>query len=272
MSYQLDDLLYLMQRLRDPEHGCAWDLQQSFESIVPHTLEEAYEVADAIAAKDFPQLTGELGDLLFQVVYYAQLGQEAGHFTWADVVDGITHKLVRRHPHVFPDGNLRTPAGSIKLESDEITQRWEAIKAEERAEKAGRAQQLSLLDDVPRALPALSRAQKLQKRASQAGFDWSEAAPVIDKIAEELEEVREAIAADDSQAVAEEMGDLIFALVNLARHLHVDAETALRQGNEKFERRFRFIEQSLADQGETLQAAALERLDQLWERAKTQGL
>ncbi|WP_022960982.1 nucleoside triphosphate pyrophosphohydrolase [Halopseudomonas pelagia] len=272
MSYQLDDLLYLMRRLRDPEHGCPWDLEQSFDSIVPHTLEEAYEVADAIAEKDFPQLTGELGDLLFQVVYYAQLGQEAGHFAWVDVVDGITRKLVRRHPHVFPDGNLRTPAGSIKLASAQVKQRWEAIKAEERAEKAERPQQLSLLDDVPRALPALSRAQKLQKRASQAGFDWSEAAPVIDKIAEELAEVREAIAAGDTRAVAEEMGDLLFALVNLARHLHVDAETALRQGNEKFERRFRFIEQSLAEGGESVPAASLERLDQLWERAKAHGL
>lgn len=272
MSYQLDDLLYLMQRLRDPEHGCPWDLEQSFDSIVPHTLEEAYEVADAIAERDFPQLAGELGDLLFQVVYYAQLGQEAGHFVWADVVDGITRKLVRRHPHVFPDGKLRTPAGSIKIEPEQVKQRWEAIKAEERAEKAERPHQLSLLDDVPRALPALSRAQKLQKRASQAGFDWNEAAPVIDKIAEELDEVREAVASGDANAVAEEMGDLMFAMVNLARHLQVDAETALRQGNEKFERRFRFIEQRLADDGDSVEEAGLERLDQLWERAKTQGL
>lgn len=272
MKYQLDDLLYLMQRLRDPEHGCPWDLQQSFGSIVPHTLEEAYEVADAIAEQDFPQLAGELGDLLFQVVYYAQLGEEAGHFAWAEVVDGITRKLVRRHPHVFPDGNLRTPAGSLKIGSAQVKQRWEAIKAQERAEKAQRPQQLSLLDDVPKALPALSRAQKLQKRAAQAGFDWNEAAPVIDKIAEELAEVREAVAAGDAQAVAEEMGDLLFALVNLARHLQVDAESALRQGNEKFERRFRFIEQRLAARGETVEEAGLEYLDQLWEQAKTQGL
>lgn len=272
MSYQLEDLLYLMQRLRDPEHGCPWDLEQSFDTIVPHTLEEAYEVADAIAEQDFPQLAGELGDLLFQVVFYAQLGQESGHFKWADVVDGITRKLLRRHPHVFPDGNLHTPAGSIRIDQEQVNQRWEAIKAEERAAKAEGPQQLSLLDDVPRALPALSRAQKLQKRASQAGFDWSETAPVIDKIAEELDEVREAVASGNAQAVAEEMGDLIFAMVNLSRHLHVDAETALRQGNEKFERRFRFIERSLEEDGESVQKAGLERLDQLWERAKSQGL
>lgn len=272
MSYQLEDLLYLMQRLRDPEHGCPWDLEQSFDSIVPHTLEEAYEVADAIAEKDFPQLSGELGDLLFQVIYYAQLGQEAGHFAWADVVDGITRKLVRRHPHVFPDGNLRTPPGSLSISPDQVKQRWEEIKAEERAEKAATQQQLSLLDDVPRALPALSRAQKLQKRASQAGFDWNDAAPVIDKVAEELDEIREALAAGDQQGVAEEMGDLLFAMVNLARHLHVDAEEALRQGNEKFERRFRFIERTLADAGDSLERAGLDRLDQLWERAKAEGL
>lgn len=272
MSYQLDDLLYLMQRLRDPRHGCPWDLEQSFDSIVPHTLEEAYEVADAIAEQDFPQLAAELGDLLFQVVYYAQLGQEAGHFVWADVVDGITRKLVRRHPHVFPDGNLRTPAGSSTLAPAQVKQRWEMIKAQERAEKAGAPRQLSLLDDVPRALPALSRAQKLQKRASQAGFDWSATAPVIDKIAEELEEVREAVAVGDESAVAEEMGDLFFALVNLARHLQVDAETALRQGNDKFERRFRYIEQRLAESAESVPAVSLQRLDQLWEQAKAQGL
>ncbi|HIZ51179.1 MAG TPA: nucleoside triphosphate pyrophosphohydrolase, partial [Candidatus Pseudomonas excrementavium] len=169
MSYQLDDLLYLMERLRDPQHGCPWDLKQSFASIAPHTLEEAYEVADAIAEEDFGQLAGEVGDLLFQVVYYAQLGREAGHFDWNDVVDGITRKLVRRHPHVFPDGNLRTPPGTLRLEEQQVKERWEQIKAEERAEKSGAPQQLSLLDDVPRALPALSRAQKLQKRAAAAG-------------------------------------------------------------------------------------------------------
>ncbi|WP_339843002.1 nucleoside triphosphate pyrophosphohydrolase [uncultured Halopseudomonas sp.] len=272
MSYQIDDLLYLMQRLRDPQHGCPWDLEQSFETIVAHTLEEAYEVADAIAEQDYPQLTGELGDLLFQVVYYAQLGQEKSLFDWSQVVDGITRKLIRRHPHVFPDGNLRTPAGTMQLEPEQVKQRWEEIKAQERAERATHPQQLSLLDDVPKALPALSRAQKLQKRASGAGFDWAEPGPVLEKMAEELDEVRDALAQGDLQAVASEMGDLLFAVVNLARHLKVDAETALRQGNEKFERRFRFIENRLVSQGLNLANTSLEHMDQLWDEAKQQGL
>lgn len=272
MSYQLDDLLYLMARLRDPEHGCPWDLEQSFASIVPHTLEEAYEVADAIEQQDFAQLPGELGDLLFQVVYYAQLAQEEGRFDWATIVDGITRKLVRRHPHVFPDGKLRTPPGSLTLAPEQIKQRWEQIKAEERAEKAERPEQLSLLDDVPQALPSLSRAQKLQKRAAAAGFDWPEAAPVVDKIAEELDEVREALQKGDAAAVAEEMGDLLFCMVNLARHLGVDAENALRQGNNKFERRFRYIEKVLHEQGATVEQSDLALLDTLWDQAKARGL
>ena len=272
MSYRIDDLLYLMERLRDPLHGCPWDLEQNFQSIVPHTLEEAYEVADAIAEGDFPQLAGELGDLLFQVVYYAQMGREEGLFDWDRVVDGITRKLVRRHPHVFPDGNLRTPPGSIAVDADRVKQRWEEIKAEERAERSAEPEQLSLLDDVPRALPALSRAYKLQKRASRAGFDWDAPAPVLEKIAEELDEVREALARGDQASVAAEMGDLLFAVVNLARHLEVDAETALRGGNEKFERRFRFIERQLASEGAVFEQTGLARLDQLWDEAKKSGL
>ncbi|WP_341706463.1 nucleoside triphosphate pyrophosphohydrolase [Halopseudomonas sp.] len=272
MSYQLDDLVYLMQRLRDPQHGCPWDLEQNYATIVPHTLEEAYEVADAIEQGDFEQLRGELGDLLFQVVYYAQLAGEEQRFGWNEVVDGITRKLVRRHPHVFPDGNLRTPPGTLTLAPDQVKQRWEQIKAEERAEKADQPRQLSLLDDVPAALPALSRAQKLQKRAASAGFDWPEAAPVIDKISEELDEVREALAAGQQEAVAEEMGDLLFCVVNLARHLGVDAESALRQGNAKFERRFRFIEDRLRAQGAAVAECALDELDALWDLAKQQGL
>lgn len=272
MTYQIDDLLYLMQRLRHPAHGCPWDLEQNFESIVAHTLEEAYEVADAIAEGDYPQLADELGDLLFQVVYYAQLGREEGHFDWDRVVDGITRKLVRRHPHVFPDGCLHTPPGTLTLEPDQVKQRWEEIKAQERAEKTTGPEQLSLLDDVPRALPALSRAQKLQKRASRAGFDWDQSAPVLEKIAEELDEVREALASGEHEAVAGEIGDLLFAMVNLARHLNVDAETALRQGNKKFERRFRFIEHQLASQGGDVAGTELARLDQLWNEAKKHGL
>ncbi|TVP89955.1 MAG: nucleoside triphosphate pyrophosphohydrolase [Pseudomonadaceae bacterium] len=273
MNYRLEDLRYLMARLRDPQHGCPWDLQQDFASIVPHTLEEAYEVADAIAQEDFAQLADELGDLLFQVVYYAQLAEEAGHFDWLRIVDGITRKLVRRHPHVFPDGNLHTPAGSLApLAADQVKARWEEIKAEERAAKADAPEQLSLLDDVPRALPALSRAQKLQKRAAQSGFDWPDSAGVLAKVHEEVAEVQAAVASGEQVEIDAEVGDLLFSVVNLARHLKVDAETALRSGNEKFERRFRFIEQQLQTADKVLAECTLAELDALWDKAKQQGL
>lgn len=268
--YKLDDLLHLMARLRDPQHGCPWDLRQDYASIVPHTLEEAYEVADAIARRDFPQLRDELGDLLFQVVYYSQLGREDGHFDFAQVVDGITRKLVRRHPHVFPDGDLHGPLDLLRLDEATIKRRWEEIKAEERAEKAAAPEQLSLLDDVPAALPALSRAAKLQKRAANVGFDWADATPVVAKIQEELDEVREAMANGQAAQVAEEVGDLLFVMVNLARHLQVDAEDALRQANAKFERRFRFIEEALKAQDRTPQEASLEEMDALWDAAKVE--
>ena len=266
--YQLDDLLHLMARLRDPQHGCPWDLQQDFASIVPHTLEEAYEVADAIEQGDFAHLPGELGDLLFQVVYYSQLGREQGLFDFAQVVHGITAKLIRRHPHVFPDGDLYGSPDVPRLGEAAIKQRWEQIKAEERAERAAEPQQLSLLDDVPQALPALNRAGKLQKRAAQVGFDWPDALPVVDKVREELDEVLEAMASGDAAAQGEELGDLLFAVCNLARHLKVDPEQALRAANHKFERRFRHIEQALRDAQQDFAACSLEQLDALWGEAK----
>ncbi|MEW6175990.1 MAG: nucleoside triphosphate pyrophosphohydrolase [Pseudomonadota bacterium] len=266
--YQLNDLLHLMARLRDPQHGCPWDLQQNYASIVPHTLEEAYEVADAIQSGDFDHLPGELGDLLFQVVYYSQLAREEGRFDFATVVDAITRKLVRRHPHVFPDDDLYGSPELPRLDEAAIKQRWEEIKAEERAEKAAAPEQLSLLDDVPSALPALSRAAKLQKRAAQVGFDWPEALPVVDKVREELGEVLEAMSENDPQAIAEELGDLLFVVVNLARHLKVDPENALRAANGKFERRFRFIEQALREAGRPIESCDLEELDGLWGEAK----
>jgi ATP diphosphatase len=266
--YQLDDLLHLMARLRDPQHGCPWDLKQSYASIVPYTLEEAYEVADAIERGDFDHLPGELGDLLFQVVYYSQLAREEGRFEFAHVVDGITRKLVRRHPHVFPDGDLYGAPDIAKLGEAAVKQRWEEIKAEERAEKAAAPEQLSLLDDVPLALPSLNRAIKLQKRAAQVGFDWSEALPVVDKVREELDEVLEAMSENDPEAISEEIGDLLFVVCNLARHLKVDPETALRAANGKFERRFRFIEQALREAGRAMQDCPLEELDALWGEAK----
>jgi len=266
--YQLDDLLHLMARLRDPQYGCPWDLKQNYATIVPHTIEEAYEVADAIERGDFDHLPGELGDLLFQVVYYSQLAREEGRFEFAQVVDGITTKLIRRHPHVFPDGDLYGAVDVPKLDEAAVKLRWEAIKAEERAEHAAAPEQLSLLDDVPNALPSLSRAIKLQKRAAQVGFDWPEALPVVDKVREELDEVLEAMSENDPEAIQEEIGDLLFVVSNLARHLKVDPETALRAANGKFERRFRFIEQALREQGRAMQDCALEELDALWGEAK----
>lgn len=268
--YTLEDLLHLMTRLRDPQSGCPWDLKQTYATIVPHTLEEAYEVADAIERGDLDHLQGELGDLLFQVVFYAQLAKEEGRFEFDGVVDGITRKLLRRHPHVFPTGELYAPAETPRLTDDEVNRRWDEIKAEERADKAQAPEQLSLLDDVPVALPALSRAAKLQKRAAQVGFDWPDALPVVDKVREELDEVLEAMSENDSAAVADEIGDLLFVVVNLARHLKVDPETALRSANGKFDRRFRFIEQALRHTQRPIQDCTLEEMDALWGEAKRQ--
>ncbi len=269
MTYTLDDLLHLMARLRDPQYGCPWDLQQNYASIVAHTIEEAYEVADTIERGDFEHLQGELGDLLFQVVYYSQLAREEGRFEFAGVVDSITRKLIRRHPHVFPTGELYAPVDTPSLSEAQVKSRWEEIKAEERAEKS-QPEQLSLLDDVPAALPALSRAAKLQKRAATVGFDWPEALPVLDKVREELDEVLQAMADGDSDALEDEIGDLLFATVNLARHLKHDPEHALRRANRKFERRIRFIEQVLRDSGRPIEDCSLDELDALWGEAKRQ--
>lgn len=268
--YSLEDLLHLMARLRDPQYGCPWDIRQTYASLVPYTLEEAYEVADAIESGDLAHLQGELGDLLFQVVYYSQLAREEGRFEFDGVVDSITRKLIRRHPHVFPTGDLYAPPDQPRLSEEQVKQRWDQIKAEERAERADAPQQLSLLEDVPLALPALSRAAKLQKRAAQVGFDWPAALPVVDKVREELDEVLEAMADNDQPAIEEEIGDLLFVVVNLARHLKVDPESALRGANAKFDRRFRFIEQALRDTHRPIEDCTLEDLDALWGEAKRQ--
>ncbi|RFP98441.1 nucleoside triphosphate pyrophosphohydrolase [Pseudomonas putida] len=269
MTYTLEDLLHLMARLRDPQYGCPWDLKQNYASIVPHTIEEAYEVADTIERGDFEHLQGELGDLLFQVVYYSQLAREEGRFEFDGVVDSITRKLIRRHPHVFPTGELYAPVDTPSLSEAQVKSRWEEIKAEERAEKS-QPEQLSLLDDVPAALPALSRAAKLQKRAATVGFDWPAALPVLDKVREELDEVLQAMSDGDADALEDEIGDLLFAAVNLARHLKHDPEHALRRANRKFERRFRFIEQALRDSGRPIEDCNLDELDALWGEAKRQ--
>ncbi len=266
----LNRLLTIMQTLRDPVRGCPWDRQQTFASIAPYTLEETYEVIDAIQREDFDDLRGELGDLLFQVVFYAHLAREEGRFEFEGVVDGIVRKLLRRHPHVFPTGELYAPEETPRLTDEEVNRRWDEIKAQERAEKSSAPEQLSLLDDVPVALPALSRATKLQKRAAQVGFDWPAALPVIDKVREELDEVLEAMVDNDADGIAEEIGDLLFCVVNLARHLKVDPETALRSANSKFDRRFRFIEQALRHARRPIEECSLEDMDALWGEAKRQ--
>ncbi|TCK03150.1 ATP diphosphatase [Marinobacterium mangrovicola] len=268
MSYSLDDLIYLMQRLRDPDSGCPWDLQQDFASIVPHTLEEAYEVADTIERKDWPHLKDELGDLLFQVIFYAQLGQEEQRFDFHAIVDQLVEKLIRRHPHVFPDGTLRGELRQQAIDTDQVGQRWEEIKQQERDAKA----RSGVLDEIPQGLPALSRAAKLQKRASKVGFDWGEALPVLDKIEEEIAELREAILAGREEEIRSEMGDILFAQVNLARHLDVDPEQAVRGTNAKFERRFRYIELQVEANGGDWSSFSLEQLDAWWNEAKQQGL
>ncbi|WP_304525321.1 nucleoside triphosphate pyrophosphohydrolase [Halomonas sp. I5-271120] len=270
--HSLDDLLTLMSVLRDADQGCPWDLKQDWDSIVPHTLEEAYEVADAIERRAFDELPGELGDLLFQVVYYSQFGHEEGRFDFHDVVHVLTAKMLRRHPHVFPDGTLssrRDGERAAEVETRQVHSRWEALKAEERAERARHdAKAVSVLDDVPRSLPALSRAAKLSKRAARVGFDWPDHRGVLAKIREELDEVEEALAEGDHEHAGEEVGDLLFAVVNLARTLKTDPEQRLRGTNAKFERRFRHVESALAAEGKAPGQTALEDMETHWQDAK----
>ncbi|HDZ45963.1 hypothetical protein LCGC14_0053430 [marine sediment metagenome] len=272
MRHGIDDLLRLMQVLRDAEQGCPWDIKQDWNSIVPHTLEEAYEVADAIERRAFNELPGELGDLLFQVVYYAQFGAEEQRFDFADIVDTLTAKMLRRHPHVFPEGTLasRRPPGvsADDVQTQQVNSRWEALKADERAERAVEAP--SVLDDVPRTLPALSRAAKLSKRAARVGFDWPDAKGVIAKIREELAEVEEALAEGDLSHAQEEVGDLLFAVTNLARSLKADPEQCLRATNAKFERRFRYVERELSAAQRPLSDASLDEMEMHWQAAKAQ--
>ena len=261
--YALDDLLAVMARLRDKDSGCPWDVAQSFATIAPYTIEEAYEVADAIARDDLDALKDELGDLLLQVVYHAQMASEDARFDFADVADAIARKMIRRHPHVFgnADRNAFLTDGT-----------WQRIKAEEKAER-GEARGGSRLDDVPLALPALTRAVKLQKRAAAVGFDWPSLAPVLAKAEEEIGELKAAIADGEggqshTARVAEEFGDLLFVMANIARHLKVDPEAALRSANDKFVRRFKSIETALAKDGRKPEDASLEEMDQLWDEAK----
>lgn len=269
MSYALADLLYLMARLRHPETGCPWDLKQDFASIVPHTLEEVYELVDAIEEGDLEQLRQELGDVLFQVVFYSRLAEEQGAFTFADVAHEITAKLLRRHPHVFPEGTLASRRGSEAPSDAGIKQRWEEIKQDERAAKS----QHSLMDDIPVALPALTRAAKLQKRARGIGFDWPDTAAVLAAFKDEIGELEEAMAGGNREALADEMGDVLFSAINVCRHLGLDPETVTRGAGRKFERRFRFVEQRIQETGvETGKDGVYSQLDLFWNQAKAAGL
>ena len=268
-SKDISRLLEIMAALRTPATGCPWDLEQDFSTIAPYTIEEAYEVADAIQRGDMEDLREELGDLLLQVVFHARMAEEQGDFGFGDVVEAITTKMIRRHPHVFGDAAARG-AGMAKG-------MWEKIKAEEKAERRARRSARGLdpedhgkglLDGIPVAHTALTRALKLQQKAATVGFDWKEAAPVLDKIEEEIGELREAIATGGKADIADEYGDLLFALVNLGRHLNVDPEAALRGTNEKFRSRFHAVEAGLAAQGRTPAQATLEEMETLWQQAK----
>lgn len=285
---ELQDLLAIMQKLRDPQQGCPWDLKQDFESIIPHTIEETYEVVDAIIHKDWPNLQEELGDLLFQVVFYSQLAKEQGLFEFKDVVQGIHDKLIRRHPHVF---------AGLQLSEDEIKQQWQKIKAQEKSQKKAQQGNLdgaadnfsSILDDVPKSLPALDTAIKVQQKCAKYGFDWDDVAPVFDKVREEIDEVEAEVLslqqissqADDANQkqalqnkqelqnkIEEELGDLLFAVTNLARHLEKDPQVALNKANHKFIRRFQGVEKLASKAGGQLNDFSLEALDGFWEEVK----
>jgi nucleoside triphosphate diphosphatase len=268
-SRDIARLLEIMAALRDPSGGCPWDLQQSFATIAPYTIEEAYEVAEAIARNDLEDLKEELGDLLLQVVFHARMAEERRAFDFGDVVESIAAKLVRRHPHVFGEARHLSP--------DQVKGLWEEIKRAEKTERAARRGSASdalspdgALGGVPAGMPALMRAEKLTRKAAGVGFDWSAAEQVLDKIEEELREVREAIAGGAARHVEDEIGDLLFAVANLARHLRIDAETALRGTNAKFERRFRRMEEKLARASLSPEQVGLDRLEELWSEAKNE--
>lgn len=258
----LQQLLAIMARLRDPNGGCPWDLEQTFASIAPYTIEEAYEVEDAIARNDMAGLQDELGDLLLQVVFHARMAEEAGHFAFPDVAAGIAAKMIRRHPHVF---------GTVEADRPEaVTANWEAIKAAERAAKPAQSEVSTVLAGVTAGLPALSRAVKLQNRAARVGFDWPDKRPVLEKIHEELEELEEEISGGSADKIAEEFGDFLFVVANLARHLKLDPEQCLRDANRKFERRFSVMERLIEKTGRTLSECDLATMDQAWDVVKQQ--
>ncbi len=250
-------LLAIMAKLRDPKTGCPWDIEQNFQSLTPHTLEEAYEVVDAIEREDVHSLQEELGDLLLQIVFYAQIAKEIGLFDFEDIARNINQKMINRHPHIFAQQK------DIKTAADQ-TANWEKIKSKEKQTKGYN----SVLDDIAINFPALLRAQKLTKNAAKFGFDWNSVTDVISKLQEEIAELEEAINSGNNKNAAAELGDILFVCANIARHLNCDAETALRQTNRKFEKRFRYIEQHLTSKNKSLNDATLQEMEQLWEQAK----
>lgn len=266
--YTLQDLLTLMQHLRDPQGGCPWDRAQNFLSLSQHTLEEAYEVVDAIERQDWPHLQEELGDLLFQVIFYAQLGQEGvqgADFSFAEIIDTLVRKMLNRHPHVFPDGTLASAHQKTSVASEmQVHHQWEAIKAQEKPHTQG------LLADIPLALPALTRAAKLQKKAARVGFDWPDIQGALAKVYEELQELEEALASDKITEAQQEYGDLLFACTNLSRFLQQDPEAALRRTQAKFSRRFAYIEAQLQERNLSFAQVSLAQMDAWWEEAKLQ--
>ena len=300
---EMQRLLEIMTQLRDPQSGCPWDVKQTMESLTRYTIEEAYEVADAIATGDMHDIKDELGDLLFQVVFYAQIASESSQFSFDDVAQSISDKLVRRHPHVFPnalasegsgDTNENVTVERTQLNDSALNAQWDAIKAQEKQFKKQRLKQddkvieTSILDSVPKGMPALMYAQKLQKACAKVGFDWPDAAPVIDKVREEVEEIQQELdfkqqaqgalntgvaplnsgVPDNQQAIEEEIGDALFAMVNLARHCKVDADTALRNASNKFANRFKGVERLAAEQGDKLDALTLDEMEALWQQVK----
>ena len=268
-------LLLIMSMLRDQNFGCPWDLEQNISSLASHTLEEVYEVIDAIEKNDMEGLVDELGDLLFQIVFYAQIANERKVFDFNDVANSINNKLIRRHPHVFPEGKVENFGVKGAITSKEVAFNWEVIKKREKRDKAAKESlriEESLLDDVPLASSALVRRKKLQKRAATAGFDWPNLPPVIAKLKEEIAELEGALSDGSHEHVASEVGDVLFSAVNVARHLKVDPEMALRSSNARFEKRFRWIENKLRGQDKLIEEIKLSELNKLWDQAKLSGL